>query len=349
MAIPVFSLHVLFAALIGFISYALTTILAKRLRIIDVPNARSSHAVPVPRGGGLGIVAGFLLGVSLIQILGRTVPLRSDYFFSFLIALILIAGVSLCDDIKHRGLTVKLGVQLVAIALVMALGNVVDVLRFPWIGEVRAPLLLYPITFLWLLGMTNAYNFLDGLDGMAAATAVVVSWFFSYITFHEGSHFVYLVSLSLGAASLGFLFPNWAPARIFMGDVGSAFLGFTFALLAIIAARYDHGHTSLFVMPLLLFHFIFDALFTFVHRVVRGEQLAQGHRTHVYQLLNRLGLSHGKVSSIYACLAVAQGGAAAWMTRLPGDYRLFVFLPFLVVYLLIGFKVRQRAARAGLI
>lgn len=349
MVLRVFVLHLVFAAFIGGISSLLTAILIRRLRIFDIPNERSSHSLPTPRGGGLAIAVGFLIGVSLIQTIGTTVPLRSQYFWGFLFSLLLIAAVSFYDDIKHRGLKVKLGTQLVSILVVMAAGNVIDVVRLPWFGEVQAFIVLYPLTLVWILGLTNAYNFMDGLDGMAASTAVVASGFFSYIAFREGSHFAYLVSLTLGAATSGFLVFNWPPAKIFMGDVGSTFLGFAFATLAIVAARYDHGHTSLFVMPLLLFHFIFDSIFTFIRRLMNGDNVFQGHRTHLYQLMNRLGYSHKAVTLIYAGMAVIQGIAAIWLVSIPGEQRLLVFLPFAASYLLIGSHILRQARRKGLL
>ena len=349
MALQAFILHLVFAAFISGISSLLTAILIRRLRVFDIPNERSSHSFPTPRGGGLAIVVGFLIGVLLIQIIGTAVPIRSQYFWGFMFSLFLIAGVSFYDDIQHRGIKVKLVTQLVSILIVMAAGNVIDVVRLPWLGEVQAFIVLYPLTLVWLLGLTNAYNFMDGLDGMAASTAVVACGFFSYIAFREGSHFAYLVSLVLGAATLGFLVFNWSPAKIFMGDVGSTFLGFSFATLAIVAARYDHGHTSLFVMPLLLFHFIFDSIFTLVRRLRNGDDVFQGHRTHLYQLMNRLGYSHKAVALIYAGLAAVQGVAAIWMVGIPGEQRLLVFLPFAVVYFLVGTLILARARREGLL
>lgn len=117
MALHVFLPHLLFAAFIGGISSLLTAILTRRIQIFDIPNARSSHSFPMPKGGGLAIVVGFLIGVSLIQIIGSTVPLRTQYFWGFLFSLFLIAGVSFYDDIRDRGLKAKLGIQLVSILI----------------------------------------------------------------------------------------------------------------------------------------------------------------------------------------------------------------------------------------
>ncbi len=130
---------------------------------------------------------------------------------------------------------------------------------------------------------------------------------------------------------MAFNFPN---VKIFMGDVGSAFLGFVFANLpicqsanlAIIASLYDHSHTSFFVIPLLLFSFIYDTVFTFIRRLLRKENVFAAHRCHLYQLFNQLGFSHVSVSSFHFCVCVMQGIGAYFMLNIGGDKRVFVFL-----------------------
>ena len=134
-----------------------------------------------------------------------------------------------------------------------------------------------------------------------------------------------------------------------MGDVGSTFLGFVFAVMAVIAARYDHSHTSLFVVPLLLFHFIFDTVFTFVRRLLAGEHVFTAHRTHLYQLLNRIGYSHKRVTLIYSALAVCQGGAAVWMVKDLGAERVYIFLPFLICYFIFAQWLISVARRNGIV
>jgi UDP-GlcNAc:undecaprenyl-phosphate GlcNAc-1-phosphate transferase len=199
------------------------------------------------------------------------------------------------------------------------------------------------------LGLTNAYNFIDGLDGLAASTAVIAAGFFAYITFQQGSHFIYLASLTLAAASLGFLIFNWSPAKIFMGDVGSTFLGLVFAVMAVIAARYDHSHTSLFVVPLLLFHFIFDTVFTFFRRLLAGEHVFTAHRSHLYQLLNRIGYSHKRVASIYSAMAVCQGVTAVWMVKSLGAERVYVYVIFCIGYGIFAKVVMSTARRKEIV
>lgn len=278
------------------------------------------------------MVGAFLVGILLIHFIGDKAPIYTSYFLGFLCSSFVIASLSLYDDFQPVSFKVKLGGQVIAIIVGLSAGIVIDMVHLPVFGEVNLGAWAYPITFLWILGLTNAYNFIDGLDGLTASTAVIAALFFAYISFQQGSHFIYLASLTLAAASAGFLVFNWSPAKIFMGDVGSTFLGFAFAVMAVIAARYDHSHTSLFVVPLLLFHFIFDTAFTFFRRLLAGEHVFTAHRSHLYQLLNRVEYSHKRVALIYSAMAVCQGVAAVWMVSSLGAERVYVFLPFLIGY-----------------
>ena len=231
----------------------------------------------------------------------------------------------------------------------LAAGIVVDRLPLPGLGEVPLGWLAYPLTGLWVLGLTNAFNFMDGLDGLAGGTAVIVAAAFGVVAFTQGSTFTCLICGTLIAGSLGFLAFNLPPARIFMGDVGSAFLGFSFAALAVIAARHDQAHTSFFVMPLLLLNFIWDTAFTFLRRWRRGENVAAAHRSHLYQLLNQSGLSHRAVALLHWMVAAAQGVGALIMVHIPGGARLLVFLPFLLFQLGYTVLVMRRARAVGLL
>jgi UDP-GlcNAc:undecaprenyl-phosphate GlcNAc-1-phosphate transferase len=168
------------------------------------------------------------------------------------------------------------------------------------------------------------------------------------ISYYEGSSFVYITGYTIIAGSVGFLVYNAPPAKIFMGDVGSAFLGFVFATLAIIAARYDESHTSFLVMPMLLFHFLFDTLFTFVRRVISGKNPLKAHRSHLYQIRVRSGNTHLEVTLMLACMAFLQGLGAMWMVNIPGNERLFVFIPFLVLQVVYARLTLKRARKKGI-
>jgi len=314
-----------------------------------MPNERSSHELPTPRGGGLAIVATVLVGIIAIFLFADKAYIDRQYFWGFLISVAAIAFISFYDDIKNYPFQIKLLTHFIAVVLVIASGIVIDELSIPGLGFVKLGWVGYLLTFFWLLGLTNAYNFMDGIDGLAASTAIIACAFFAWITFQEGSHFVYIVSYAVLAGSTGFLFWNRPPARIFMGDVGSTFLGFVLACMAIIAARYDMSHTSFLVVPMLLFHFIFDTSFTMARRVLAGENITQAHRTHIYQLLVRMGASHRDVTSLYCLLGTVQGLAAIWMTNIIGDDRLWMFVPFFVIYSMAAYVIIYRAKERSLL
>ena len=349
MTFTAFLTHLLFAISLTCLSVLLTRYMLVQVRVMDLPNDRSSHAQPTPKSGGIAIVATFLVGVAIIFLVGERTQIRQDYFLGFITSALLIAGISLYDDIYNKPFVIKLATQLLAVVLVLAFGIVIDRIALPYLGQLELGFWGYPLSFLWILGLTNAFNFMDGLDELVGNIAVIVCALFCAITFNEGSTFVYITCYALLAGALGFLFYNFPPARIFMGDVGSAFLGFTFAVLAIIAARYDHSHTSFMVMPLLLFNLIYDTFFTFMRRLFKGERVIDAHRTHLYQLLNRLGYSHRTVSLIHAGMCVLQGIAAMWMVSITGSERTLVFIPFLLFQLLYSYVIITRARAAGLV
>jgi UDP-GlcNAc:undecaprenyl-phosphate GlcNAc-1-phosphate transferase len=339
--------HLLFAAaLLGF-TILTTRILLGRLRIMDVPNDRSAHARPMPTSGGIAIVMTFLVG--LLAMATQNPYIRQRYFLAFIVSIVAIAVVSFYDDVKRKPFTVKLLTQVVAVVIVLASGIVVDEIWLPFVGSVSLGPFAYVVSFLWILGLTNAFNFMDGLDGLAVGVAAVTSLFFLLITYSRGSTFVYINSYAVLAAALGFLVFNFPPARIFMGDVGSASLGFILATLAIIGARYDQSHTSFMVMPLLLFTFIFDTAVTLVRRWWSGERVTQPHRSHLYQLTHRLGWSQRKVAFFHYLLAAIQGLLAIWMVSTPGTTRALVFIPVIAVHLLYAVAVLRAARRAGLL
>ncbi len=340
--------HVALAGALLVLAILTTRLMLRRVRIMDYPSARSAHRAATPKAGGLSIVLTFLVGLAVLYLADPT-RISQVYFLGFVGSSVTIAAVSLYDDMFDKPFLVKLSTQLLAVAVVLGSGIIIDVISLPWIGPVQLGWLAGPLSFLWIIGLTNAYNFMDGLDGLAAGTAVIASFFFLVITFSLGSSFVYIHCYTLLAGSLGFLVYNFPPAKIFMGDVGSATLGFVFATLAIIAARYDASHTSFMVVPLLLFTFIYDTSFTFVRRWSRGENVTRPHRSHLYQLLNRLGYSHRTVSLAHYAATCVWGCLAVWMSRIGGSKRVTVFLPVLGLHVAYTLWVIRRARRRGLL
>jgi len=215
----------------------------------------------------------------------------------------------------------------------------------PGAGPVALGWLAGPLAFLWLVGLTNAYNFMDGIDGIAGGQAVVAGLGWAVIGAMRAEQETVVFALLLAGASLGFLTRNWPPARVFMGDVGSTFLGFSFAALPILVDPVD-SHLFLagviFVWP-----FVFDAGFTMLRRLFRGENILQAHRSHLYQRLVITGWSHRAVTLLYAGLAAAGGIlAVAYAARWPGfDWAAVLAPPVLFAGLWLLVRGRERVNR----
>ena len=344
-----FMMHLGFGLFLCAMSYVLTVLMIKRVRIIDAPNKRSSHTVPTPRSGGIAILITFFVGLAAIKLLAGTQALDQDFFWVFVGAALLIALVSIVDDLAGLGFKAKLLTQVAAAFIVMMFGVVVDRLGVPGVGMVDLGLWGYPLTLIWIVGLTNAFNFMDGIDGLSGGTVIVAGTFFAAITFVQGSTFVYLVSTVLVWSCAGFLILNWQPAKIFMGDSGSQFLGFVLAVLAVIAGKFDASHTSYFVMVLLFFHYIWDTAYTFFCRLKNGERVTEAHRGHLYQLMNRLGLSHAQVTLIYLVIGALQGVGALVLVSVDGPFRIIVFVPFVILQLALTIFVKRRARTNGLV
>ncbi len=288
----------LFMALFGALSFSLVwglRIWAERQRIYDIPNERSSHTRPTPRGGGIAIVFVTLFGVWILS----PGPVSSRFFYT--IAALLIAIISLFDDLRSLSNRVRFVVHILAAVLAILIFGYFDILKVPSLGDFKLSAIGMFITFFWIVGLTNAYNFMDGIDGIAGGQAVVAGVGWAILGSIWQLPLVSVLGLLLAASSLGFLGHNWPPARIFMGDVGSAFLGYNFAVLAVIAAQTNS--LAPLVGFLLVWPFVVDTGYTFIRRLSKRENVFSAHRSHIYQRLVISGLSHKRVSSLYISLA----------------------------------------------
>ncbi|MDD5676891.1 MAG: glycosyltransferase family 4 protein [Kiritimatiellae bacterium] len=272
---------------------------AGRARMLDVPNERSSHTRPTPRGGGLAIVVVVLVVAWIVTLNNPAFSQRA--MAALTLGALLIAGVSWRDDMRPVPFWVRLLVHGLGACVAMTGIGIIRKIAIPFGMDLPLGWLGFPLTLVWIVGLTNAYNFMDGIDGIAGGQAVVAGAGWAILGWIGGQPMVGIMGLLIAAASIGFLGHNWPPARIFMGDVGSAFLGFSFAALTILASQSD----PIFVLAgiALIWPFIFDTVFTFFRRLYRGEKVWVAHRSHLYQRLVISGLSHGQVSGLYIGLA----------------------------------------------
>ena len=341
--------HILFAIALFCVS-VVATYLVVRFGVMEEPNHRSSHARPTPSTGGIAIVVTFAIGFAIVWVLSDQARLSTYHLCGFAISALGIAFVGLFDDLKLlKTFKIKLGAQIAASLVLLAFGIVFSQVSLPGIGAIDLGCLGYPLTVFWVVALTNMFNFMDGLNGLAGGTAVTVSAFLCAVTFMEGSFFVYVFCYIMAASAAGFLVFNFPRARLFMGDVGSQFIGSSFATLAVIAAEIDASRTSFLVVPLLFFNFIFDTTFTLCRRALRGENVTEAHRTHLYQLLNQIGWSHAEVSLFHIGITAVQGVGALVLIGFGPDNRMLVFLPFLGFQLIYASVVILVAQRRGII
>jgi UDP-N-acetylmuramyl pentapeptide phosphotransferase/UDP-N-acetylglucosamine-1-phosphate transferase len=268
-------------------------------RALDIPNERSSHARPVVSGGGLVIVAGFVLGLAVWLLSGGTLSPRA---WGWLGGALLIASVSFVDDLKPLPAGFRLAIHGLGAVLLTAAG----------VQERELPLLVaLPLAFVWVALVTNVYNFMDGIDGLAASQAVIAGLALLVAGIVVGNPVVSIGGGLIAAASAGFLAHNLPPARLFMGDVGSTFLGFNFAGLSLLGnLGVGGGRLPIEFGVVVLAPFLFDSVVTLARRIVRGERWYAAHRSHYYQRLVVRGLSHAQVTGLYAGLAVLAAVAA---------------------------------------
>ena len=265
--------------------------------VLDVPNARSSHTAPTPRGGGLAIVVTMLVAIGILQAMGAVAPAISA---AILVGGPAVALIGLIDDIRSVSAPARLAVHVAACVWgVWCLGRLppIDFGFGPWnLGLAGS---ICGVVFLvWLL---NLYNFMDDIDGIASVEAVsvlAVAWVLFERRSGEPST-VYLIPV-VAASTAGFLAWNWPPARIFMGDAGSGFLGYCLGVIGwatVVAQR-----LTVWVWLILLGAFVVDATVTLLRRWRRGARLSQAHRSHAYQRLSRRYASHLKVTVGVLCI-----------------------------------------------
>ena len=270
---------------------------AHTLGLVDRPNQRSSHVRATPRGGGIGIIAGVLVTLCVLQGLFDAVSWRVWVVFG---SGCLVAAVGLFDDVRELSPLARLVAQFLAGALVVAATGPIMFLPPPLEYVALPPLWGVALSLLWIAAVTNFFNFMDGFDGLASGQAVasclgvlVAGW----------ASDASLLALLTGAACIGFLLHNWTPARVFMGDVGSGFLGFTLAALPFLAPE-GRRSAALASVAIGLTLFLLDPALTLVRRALARKPLTQSHREHLYQQFAAPGEPVAAVVTLYCAVAV---------------------------------------------
>jgi len=277
-------------ALAAFLSFLLTGIAtwyAGRRGLLDHPGDRQSHTVATPRGGGVGLVAALLIASLLFA--GGNSP---EFWVQCIMpAVVVLALTGWWDDHASLGAGFRFSIQLVVSFYVLWFAA-----NAGWVQGV-IPMIMSVLFLIW---MTNLYNFMDGSNGMAGLQGVFAASVLAVLFYLSGDHYFSLLALLLAACCVGFLPWNLGRARVFMGDVGSLALGFLFAVFLLYGTGTGAFDYPLALMVMLLF--LTDATLTLLSRVIRGERWYNAHRQHLYQRLIADGWTHARVAMLYQAI-----------------------------------------------
>ncbi|MGE7836018.1 MraY family glycosyltransferase [Viridibacillus arvi] len=295
------------AWIVAFIASILLTPLVKRLAFrvgaVDRPNYRKVHAKIMPRLGGLAIYLAFLIGILILRPMHEAMlPLLIGSF------VIIVTGV--LDDMFEISAKAKLLGQLIAAVIVIFFGGIqIDYINIPFGGELNFGFLSIPLTIIWIVGITNSINLIDGLDGLAAGVSTIALIALAGMAFIMGDIFVIIMATMLAVSTIGFLFYNFHPAKIFMGDTGSLFLGFMISVLALMGFK-NVAFVSLVIPIIMLGVPISDTFFAIVRRLLNKQPPFSPDKSHLHHCLLNVGFTHRQTVIIIYGMASMFGLAA---------------------------------------
>ena len=290
------------AFIVAFSATPIVRKLAFKAGAVDIPkDERRMHSKPIALMGGAAIIAGFMVAVlfDLITVPG-ILPLSKE-LLGLLAGISVIALMGILDDILTLGSKAKLAFQLVAaLSVVLISGTRIAVVTNPFGSSAYlelSPYISYPLTILWIVGVTNAINLIDGLDGLAAGVSSISSLSLFFVSILRVdlelpiAIYTAIITAALAGSTLGFLPFNFNPAKIFMGETGSAFLGFTLGVISIQGALKSYAAISIAIPLLVLGLPLFDTLFAIIRRIGSGKPIMQADRGHLHHRLIDMGLS----------------------------------------------------------
>lgn len=331
------TLYVVLAAVVAFlIAFAATPVvigLAKKIKAIDIPkDERRVHKKPIPLMGGLAIFYGFLISVLCFCVIDTKV-------MGILLGALVIIITGIIDDKYDMPAKLKLMLQIVAAAVVVVFGVDISYFQNPFSGGyITLDWLSIPITIIWIVGVTNAVNLTDGLDGLAAGISTIASMSLLILIMFTDNVNLAIMTAALVGAGFGFLPYNFNPAKIFMGDTGSMFLGYMLACISVQGLMKTYTVIS-FAVPILVLGLpIFDTVFAIVRRVVTGRSIMSPDRGHLHHRLLDMGFSQRQtVAILYTLTAILC--LTALVMFLKDAFRGLILIMAVVVIIMVCFAV----------
>lgn len=326
------------ALVVALVCTRLMIPLAKRWGIINYPGYRRYHARPTPTMGGIGIALG--IGAGLITALIIEPDTFSAYHSRFMflgIGSLIILATGAIDDRKELSPRLKLLGQLIATTVLVIGGFRMENLSNPFGENFDLGWLSYPMTYLWIVGLTNAINLSDGLDGFAAGIVAIAAGSIAIVALIRSNDVILFSMLAVTGAAIGFLFFNFPPARIFMGDTGALFLGFMLAGLTTME-RIKGPVTVTLVIPILALGIpLIDTVLAMLRRLVARSTIARGDAHHIHHRMLEMGLNPRVIDLTAYAITALLGLAAISIYLVPKPYRLFILFGVIVIILVFLF------------
>jgi UDP-GlcNAc:undecaprenyl-phosphate/decaprenyl-phosphate GlcNAc-1-phosphate transferase len=329
----------LLSLLLSLLLTPIVIAIAVKLKLYDRTDSRKVHSGQIARIGGTAIFISMILSVITAYLMSNSIGKNfrhiSVKFFAMLAAGAFVFAVGLIDDIRPLKIWIKFLAQLTAAIIICAFGIRIEIIRVPDLFNVNFGLLSWPFTILWIVGITNAVNFIDGLDGLAAGISAIACATIAALSIYFEQSVLCVMMLALAGALTGFLFFNFNPARIFMGDCGSLFLGFIIASATVMCAAKSQALVG-FALPLLALGIpIFDTLFIMVNRFGQRKAVFMPDTEHFHHRLLRLGLKQRQVAVLAYLITLLATGAGVFLMAARSVKSIIMFVSILVLIVLI--------------
>jgi UDP-GlcNAc:undecaprenyl-phosphate GlcNAc-1-phosphate transferase len=329
----------LLSLLLSLLLTPIVIVVAVKLALYDRTGSRKVHSGRIARVGGTAIFISMVLSVItayfMSNSIGESFRNTGTKIFSMLLAGTFIFIVGLTDDIRPLKTWIKFLAQILAAVFVCAFGIRIQVIRVPELFDIHFGLLSWPFTIVWIVGVTNAVNFIDGLDGLAAGISAIACATIAALSLYFAQPVLCVMMLALAGSLTGFLFFNFNPARIFMGDCGSLFLGFIIASATVMSTAKSQALVG-FALPLLALGIpIFDTLFIMVNRFGQKKAVFMPDTEHFHHRLLRLGLKQRQVAVLAYMITLLATGAGVFLMAARSVKSIIMFVSILVLIILI--------------
>lgn len=324
----------LIALFVALIATPAVIVLAAKTGAMDAPDARKVHKGPMPRIGGLAIYCGFMAAILAMLNFADLTQEIANGVIGLLLGGTLIVIIGLIDDYKNLPAKVKLLGQILAACVVVYFDVRIDVITDPFGDYLYLEYLAVPATVFWIVGLTNTVNLIDGLDGLAAGVSTIASITIMLVALQEDVMIVALFTAALAGAALGFLRYNFNPAKIFMGDTGSMFLGFVLAGISVIGAVKCTATIALIVPILALGLPIMDTTFAIIRRYRGGVPIFKPDKGHLHHRLLDLGFSQRQAVLLMYVISALLGLSAVALNEVSGGMSIVIVVCVLLVVFL---------------